>query len=295
MNEAPVSSNLKWLETPGLRDPYFIAGFYGWSNAGNVSSDTVAYLKEFLQPRVFATLSGESFVNFTLDRPVGHIEDGIVVSLESLTTEFMYWTNSEDERDLVLLLDKEPHANWWTYAGIIGDVIRVLGVKRLYTVGGVQDTMSHSAPVLVSVVGSSPYVVNGAVRLDSGIEAANYYGPVSIHSYLVKTAMDSGIEAVSLWGHVPAYLQRSPKVVAKLVTILNKAVGMKCPIQILQQQSIDLDRKINEAIARDPSLRQMVESIEDQKRPAQSSSSDDKVIRLNDFLHRDVKKDPEPS
>jgi len=295
VNEAPVSSNLKWLETPELRDPYFIAGFYGWSNAANVSSDTVAYLKEFLQPRVFATLSDEAFVNFTLDRPIGHIEDGIVLSLESLTTELMYWTNSEGERDLVLLLDKEPHANWWTYAGIIGDVIRVLDIKRLYTVGGVQDTMSHSAPILVSVVGSSPYVVNGAVRLDAGIEAANYYGPVSIHSYLVKTSMDAGIEAVSLWGHVPAYLQRSPKVVAKLVTILNKAVGMNCPIQILQQQSIDLDRKINEAIARDPSLKQMVESMEDQKRTVESSSSGDKVIRLNDFLHRDLKKDPEPS
>jgi len=295
MNEAPVSSNLKWLETPELRDPYFIVGFYGWSNAANVSSDTVAYLKEFLQPRAFATLSDEAFVNFTLDRPIGHVEDGIVLSLESLTTELMYWNNSEGERDLVLLLDKEPHVNWWTYAGIIGDVIRVLGVKRLYTVGGVQDTISHSSPVPVSVVGSSPYVVNGAVRLDTGMEAANYYGPVSIHSYLVKTSMDAGIEAVSLWGHVPAYLQRSPKVVAKLVTILNNAVGMNCPIQILQQQSIDLDRKINEAISRDPSLRQMVESVEDQKRTVESSSGDDKVIRLNDFLHRGLKKDPEPS
>ncbi len=290
-----MSSNLKWLEVPELRDPYFIAGFYGWSNAGNVSSDTVAYLKEFLQPRAFATLSGEAFVNFTLDRPVGHIEDGIVLHLESLTTELMYWTNSEGERDLVLLLDKEPHANWWTYAGIIGDVVQALGVKRLYTLGGVQDTMSHSAPALVSVVGSSPYVVDGAVRLDEGIEAANYYGPVSIHSYLVKTSVAAGIEAVSLWGHVPAYLQRSPKVVAKLVTILNKAVGMNCPIQILQQQSVDLDRKINEAIARDPSLRQMVESVEDQKRTMESSSSGDKVIRLNDFLRRDLNKDIEPS
>jgi len=46
-------------------------------------------------------------------------------------------------------------------------------------------------------------------------------------------------------------------------TILNKAVGMNCPVQILRQQSIDLDRKINEAIARDPGLRQMVENVED--------------------------------
>ncbi|HTY25444.1 MAG TPA: PAC2 family protein [Desulfomonilaceae bacterium] len=292
-DETRVSSNLKWLEVPDLRDPYLIAGFHGWSNAGSVSSDTLAYLKEFLQPRTFAVFSDEAFLNYTLDRPIGHIEDGIILHLESPAAELTCWTNSESDRDLILILDKEPHSNWSLYATTILEVIRRLGVKRLYTIGGVQDSLSHLAPVLVTVVGSSSYLVDGTLQLEDGIDQADYYGPVSIHSYLIKTCMEAGIEAVSLWGHVPAYLQRSPKAVAKLITILNKAVGMRCPIQSLRQQSVDLDRKVNEAIARDPNLKQLVESMQDKKLPAESPPGRDKIIRLNDFLHRDPKKDPE--
>ncbi len=291
MDEASVSSKLNWLEIPDLREPYFIAGFYGWSNAGNISSDTVAYLQELLKPRAFATLSDEEFINYTLNRPIGHIENGIVLHLESLTTEVSYWTNSEGDRDIILFLGKEPHANWRSFGEIISQIIRKLGVKRLYTLGGVQDTISHSAPVVISVVGSSPYLVDGMIQLEDGIEAANYYGPVSIHSYLIKMCIEAGIEAMSLWGHVPAYLQRSPRVVKKLVTVLNKAVGMNCPTQLLQHQSMALDRKINEAIAKDPSLREMIESVEDKKSIDEPPSDDNKVIRLNDFLHRDPNRD----
>ena len=103
--------------------------------------------------------------------------------------------------------------------------------------------------------------------------------------------MEAEIEAMSLWGHVPAYLQRSPNVVKKLITVLNKAVGMKCPTQLLQQQSMDLDRKINEAIAKDPNLREMINSVEDKKSIDEPSSNTNNVIRLNDFLHRDPNKD----
>jgi len=291
MDEASVSSKLNWLEIPDLREPYFIAGFYVWSNAGNISSDTVAYLQELLKPRAFATLSDEEFINYTLNRPIGHIENGIVLHLESLTTEVSYWTNSEGDRDIILFLGKEPHANWRSFAEIISQIIRKLGVKRLYTLGGVQDTISHSAPVVISVVGSSPHLVDGMIQLEDGIEAANYYGPVSIHSYLIKMCIEAGIEAMSLWGHVPAYLQRSPRVVKKLVTVLNKAVGMNCPTQLLQHQSMALDRKINEAIAKDPSLREMIESVEDKKSIDEPPSDDNKVIRLNDFLHRDPNRD----
>ncbi len=291
MNQASISSKLTWLEKPDLREPYLIVGFYGWSNAGNVSSDTVAHLQESLKPRAFATLNDEEFINHALNRPIGHIENGIVLHLESLTTELSYWNNLEGDRDIALFLGKEPHTNWRGYAQIILELIRKLSIKRLYTVGGVQDTISHSAPVLISVVGSSSHLVNGIIKSSGGIEPANYYGPVSIHSYLVKMSIDEGIDAISLWGHVPAYLQRSPRVVKKLVSILNKAVGMNCPTQSLQQQSMDLDRKINEAIAKDPSLREMIDSIEDKKSVDEPSSNGNKVIRLNDFLHRDPNKD----
>ena len=81
---------------------------------------------------------------------------------------------------------------------------------------------------------------------------------------------------------------------AKLVSILNKAVGMHCSVKSLNQKSIELDRKINEALARDPDLKHLVETIEGKDNPKTSLPGDDKVIRMNDFLRRDPRKDPEP-
>jgi len=129
--------------------------------------------------------------------------------------------------------------------------------------------------------------------VDGTIQLAQYHGPISIHSCLVKRCMEAGVEAVSLWGHVPAYLQKNPRVVTRIVTILNRAVGMECPVETLRHQSVELDRKLQEALSRDPNLRQLVESLENEE-PGEKSPGEEKVIRLNDFVRRDVRKDPEP-
>lgn len=283
----------QWTQVPELRDPYLIMGFHGWSNAGSVSSDTVQYLMDALQARPVATLSDEHFVNYTVDRPSARIENGAIDYLESMCTDLTCWTNGEGERDLLFMLGREPHFNWLTYARIVSDMMSRLGVRRLYTIGGVQDTISHSSPALVTLVGSSSDVIAGTVQLNHGIRPAEYHGPVSIHSYLIKNCMDAGTEAVSLWGHVPAYLQKSPRLVAKMIAILSKAAGMDCSVESLKQKSIELDRRIDEALAKDPSLKEFVETLESRDGLTPSSVGDEKVIRLNQFLRRDSKKDPE--
>ncbi|MBI5248783.1 MAG: hypothetical protein HY912_04750, partial [Desulfomonile tiedjei] len=71
-----------------------------------------------------------------------------------------------------------------------------------------------------------------------------------------------------------------------------RLVGMRCPLDILEQKSMELDRKINEALSKDPNLKQFVESIEG-NRPRGDSTSEDNIIRLNDFLKRDHPKEPD--
>jgi proteasome assembly chaperone (PAC2) family protein len=292
MKEPVPKSYIEWNNVPELSKPVLIAGFHGWSDAGGASTDTIQYLIEALQPNELATLNNEPFVNYTLDRPVAQIEDGLIHEMEPMSSGLYYWNNTVGSSDVVLLLGKEPHHSWLTYSTLIVDIIRKLRVKQLYTVGGVQDTISHSTPPVVTIVGSTPAVVERALKLDVHVRTADYYGPVSIHSWLIKACMGASIDALSLWGHVPAYLQKNPRVVSKLVSILSKAVGMQCPVDILVQKSIELDRKINEALAKDPNLKDLVERIEEKDTARPPSLTGDKVIRLNDFLRRDPHKDP---
>ena len=194
---------------------------------------------------------------------------------------------------MVFLLGREPHMNWNAYADVVLEVMRKLGVEALYSVGGVQDTVSHSAPPLVSVVASSPELVNRTVQLERGLRPAEYHGPISIHSRLIMDCREAGFDAVSLWGHVPAYLQRNPRLVVKMVSVLNHAAGMECSLERLRQSSAELDRKIDDAISKDPNLKQFVETIEGKGGAPDASTGEEKGIRLNDFLRRDSKKDPD--
>lgn len=286
------ASYLTWDHKPDLREPYVVAGFHGWSNAGNVSSDTLEHMITTMQPHVFATISHEPFVNYTLDRPVAEIENGLIHELEPPYTELHYWRNPLGPHDVVFLLGKEPHHRWLDYTQIVLDVMTELGVKRLYTVGGVQDTISHTAPLVISVVASSPSMVTDTIRPEFGLRAAEYYGPISIHSLLVKTCGEGGLDGVSLWGHVPAYLQKNPRMVARLVNLLNEATGMRCSVEPLKQKAVELDRRLHEALLRDPNLRRFVDTVEREVDQEEQPADQEKVIRLNDFLHRGSHDDP---
>ncbi|MCX5862237.1 MAG: PAC2 family protein [Desulfomonile sp.] len=280
-----------WRHVPELREPVLIAGFYGWSNAGNVSSDTIQYLFGLLQPQVFATISDEPFANFTTDRPVARIENGIIHDLEPMITELACRTDPGAKHDLVLFLGREPHYGWPAYCDVLMNIMQRLKIEKLYTIGGVQDTVSHSGPAIVSVVCSSASHVAELCRIDPGIRAADYCGPVSIHSYLVRACAQVGIKSGSLWGHAPAYLQKNPRLVAKMVTIVNTVTGTECPVDTLKQKSIELDRRINEAMARDPNLKRFVETVERENESDIPSGSEEKIIRLDDFLRREPHKE----
>lgn len=292
MMTGPPLELIHWEDQAGeLRDPFLVVGFQGWSDAGGVSSDTLQYLTEVLQPQRLATISYEPFLNYTLDRPVAQIEDGIIHEMEPMFTELAFWTNRDGDHDVAMMLGKEPHHAWLTFSATVAEVIRKLKVKQLFTIGGVQDTISHKARPTVSIVGSSPEVVDHAMRLDPDIRAAEYYGPISIHSCLVRECMAVGVEAISIWGHAPAYLQKNPRLVARIVSILGKAMGFRCSVETLKQKAVELDRRISDAVARDPNLKQLVESIEEKERSRSPSTGDDKIIRLNDFVRRDPHKD----
>jgi proteasome assembly chaperone (PAC2) family protein len=184
-------------------------------------------------------------------------------------------------------LGKEPQVLWRAYTEELLHAAQTLGISRIYTVGGVQDTVTHSAPAVVTVVGSNAEVVGEALGMGSGMRPGKYSGPISIHSRLLAACGKAGIPAVGLWGHVPAYLHKCPRLVAKLITLLARSSGADCSIEPLLARSVELDRRISEAVARDPELKQFVETIEGKKQPRPVSHKD-KVIRLDECRKKDT-------
>jgi proteasome assembly chaperone (PAC2) family protein len=287
-------SPLRWEQAPKLKSPVFLVGFKGWADAGGVASDTLSHVIEALQPLTMAYINNESFMIQSLERPVAKIESGLLSSMGAMDTSLKFWVNPDGPSDLVLMLAPEPHYNWLSYGDLIAGAMAKLGATHLITIGGVQDTVSHSAAATISVVCSSSETLSEQLRQDPSLNPADYEGPISVHTALLIACARIGIESTGLWAHVPAYLQKNPRQVARLVSILNKSIGMDCSAEDLKRESIELDRRIDEALAMDPNLREFVETIEDkEKREGASSSGKDKIIRLNDFLRREPQRDPE--
>lgn len=279
---------VKWRYVPELSDPVMIAGFFGWSNAGSVSSDTVEYLYTVLNPRRFATMSDEVFANYTLDRPNARIEDGLIQEMDVLNTDFSCKSPPNAVNDVVLFLGREPNYSWQAYSEVIIGVMRRLNIRRLYTVGGVQDTISHAQDPIISLVATNPSLVEEVSSINRELLIpATYSGPVSVHSYLLRACAEAGLQAASLWAHVPAYLQKNPRLVAAMAGVLAGLTGIDVPLGPLHKKAAEVDRKIEEAIGRDPNLRKLVEAVERQDVDEISPVDEDKVIRLEDFLRRD--------
>lgn len=284
---------LRWDAIPELKDPIMVLGFHGWSDAGNISSDTLQYVTQTQRAQSIGSLSDEPFINFTLDRPLAEVKDGLIRHVDPMVTKLQCWINGTGNHDVVFMLGKEPHFNWFLYSGLLLYAMRRLGVTRCFTIGGVQDTISHSSNPVISVVASSPKEIEEVMDIEPGIQPAEYSGPISIHSSVLNACMEEDMPAVSLWGHVPAYLQKNPRQVARMVKIINKTADMDCPVDILMKKSIELDRKIDEALAKDPNLKQFVETIEGKQESGIESDREDKIVRLNDFLRRDSHRDPD--
>lgn len=287
-----ANSTLTWERAPKLRKPVFVVGYHGWADAGSVASDTLTHIIETLSPITLARLDHEPFMVFSLERPTATINNGLLSRVESLSTSMKFWINPDGPQDLVLMLAHEPHCNWMSYGSAIAEAMSKIGAEHVITIGGVQDTISHSSSAVISVVCSSAETLAAQLGHDNSLNPADYSGPISIHTIILSACKKVGIESTGLWAHVPAYLQKNPRQVARLIKILNKSIGMNCETEGLHRESIELDRRIEEALSLDPNLREFVESIEGKEQSKQTDGvGADNIIRLNDFLRRDPQRD----
>lgn len=267
-----------------------ILGFDGWSNAGGVSTDCLDYLRQNLPYDSLAFFHAEPFLIFTEERPIATVEEGVVYDLESDISEVCLAQNGSRRKDVIFMVAKEPNLLWGTYCRTIFEIVKQLDIGLIITIGGVMDSVSATSPPKISVVGSSPEMVDEVLTWSFGVFRARYQGPVSIHTRLIEHASDLGIKAVSLWAHVPPYVRQSPGALAKLITLLNVATGSRIPVNGVSSFSSQTEVSSEADIAQDdkgPSFRSGPLDRTDH------DLSNDNVIRMDEFLKKDSSKDIE--
>jgi proteasome assembly chaperone (PAC2) family protein len=258
----PAVRLLADLETQDLREPYVVAGFGGWINAGSASTAALDHLVEHLQATRVAELDPEWFYAFSDTRPTVRVATGRErVHVWPKAEVYVARLAPESPRDLILFLGPEPNLRWRTFSEILVDIFQRLGAAALISLGAILAPVHHRSRVQLRGWGTTP-AFRSALR-QRRIALSRYEGPTGIATILHAIAQEHGLPGAGLTASTPSY---APGVVhawtaAALLRMVADLGGMPLPLEALDQAGRGLADQIDEFLAQRPQLREQIEAL----------------------------------
>ena len=277
-------AELKVEHRPDLERPVLIAAFRGWNDGGQGASLAAGYLAKTWDAQRFAEIDPEGFFDFQATRPQVRLEDGYTRRIDWPETVFYHARPEGMDRDAVLLLGVEPNLRWRTFAGLVVDFARDLGVELFVTLGALLADVPHTREAPVTGSATDPSLVE-----QLGLQASRYEGPTGIVGVVHDQCRQANIASASLWAAVPHYvsLAPSPKAAGALCMRLAELLGTEVDTEELDEAADAYVRQVSEAIASDEETAAYVEELErrvDELEEADIPSGDSLAAELSRFL-----------
>ena len=272
-----------------MESPVFIIGFDGWGNALQVATDTVEYLVDRLGAKPFGEILPDPFYIFAQTRPEVTIENGVFQKLTQPGGRLHAVVGANRDADLVMLKVDEPSLGWHRFTSELLSLFQQLHGRLLITLGSMFDNVLHSDRLISGMASGEPL---RSRLLQEDVALISYSGPSAVHAMLQQEAARLGIDAISLWCHCPHYLQGTSHfgLQSTLGTLLARIGAFDLDTEILEQQWLILNEKIQELIESKPELRAMINALRKEKVRGSlagmktAAGKDDKVINIKDFL-----------
>jgi proteasome assembly chaperone (PAC2) family protein len=286
-------AKLVLTKRPSLHAPYLIAGFGGWPNGGNVSTDTVYFLQSTLKAEQIGEITSDDLYIYSsptlASRPITVISEGVLESLRFPSNTLFACQRLGAKHDLLLLQGIEPDLHWQQFADAIIECLQTFKAQRLYTIGGYLDYAPHTRLPRLSAV-----VTHEALKEDLeayDVDLTDYEGPTSIQSYLLAACRAQGIEGISLWGGAPSYVQGSyPRLTQAMLQFLSQLWGLPLDLEEIEEQAIELEATLHEQIDTNPELadyiRRLEQAYDQSERPQSDMNTDAIVDEIQQFLRR---------
>ncbi len=286
-------SKLVLNQQPALRAPHLVAGFAGWPDGGGVSTGVVDFLTSYLAAERIGELSASDLSICTspalASRPIVKIAQGLIESLDFPVNELYAWRSEGEVPDLVLLQGIEPDLHWQEYVEALMECIDVLGIQRVYTIGGYLDYAPHTRVPRISAMATDAALLETLQPYD--VEPGDYEGPTSIQAYLLSHCQDAGIEGVGLWAGTPSYIQGVyPKVTHVMLEFLSQFWQLPLELSSFDEQTAELESTLHEQIDSSPELAEYIKRLEQAYDMAEDEppdiGSDTIVDEIQQFLRR---------
>jgi proteasome assembly chaperone (PAC2) family protein len=254
-----MAQELRMYERPALERPVLIGAFRGWNDGGQAATLAAGYLAKLWDAHKFADIDPELFVDFQATRPHVSMEDGSTRKIEWPENTFFRARIPGTNRDAVILIGVEPNYRWRTFADLVTDVARDLGIELAVTLGALLADVPHTRPSPVTGAATDPKLVD-----ELGLQLSRYEGPTGIVGVLLDACRRSGIPSVSLWAAVPHYvsLAPSPRAARALCERLSGVLAVDIDIAELADAETSYVEQVSEAVSTDSETAAYVEELE---------------------------------
>jgi proteasome assembly chaperone (PAC2) family protein len=252
--------SLTWEgDLPHLRSPVMVCAFRGWNDAAAAASTALGAVANSLEAELIASVDPEDYFDFQSTRPTISMDEGQTRHIDWPENNLYAARIPNADRDLVLLDGTEPNLRWRTFSETIATAADALGIEMIVTLGALIAEVSHTLPVPITGLASSPELVE-----ELELERSNYEGPTGIVGVVHDLCRRNGIDSASLWAAVPHYVAAvpNPKAALALLRRLEGLTGIAVEASDLEEETADYEEQIGRAVAANPEIEELVNRIE---------------------------------
>lgn len=254
-----MDSLLVHHENPELDSPVVVVALEGWIDAGSAAAGAMSSLLASSGAEPIATFDSDRLLDHRARRPMMHLVNGMITSLEWPATELHAGVDGAG-RDMLMLTGAEPDFEWAAFTRTVMDLIEDNEASMLVYFGAYPAPAPHTRPVSLSITTSSEEVserLRGYVRGSLDV-------PAGIHAVLDTEATRLGIPAVGLWAQVPHYISSMsyPAASLALLEALDDVAGLQVEAKDLAAEAAATRDRLDRLVAENPEHVAMVEQLE---------------------------------
>ena len=238
-----------------MNGPVLVMGLSGWGDAASAASDAADWIAD----------SGDSIVSFDPDsifdyrsnRPVLRFSSGTMASLTWPRMEIVHVKPSG--RDVLVLVGNEPDYAWAGISDALANLVGVLGVSHLVTLGAVPAPVRHATTTAAFCTATDPRL------LLAGDEALmdDIVVPASAGTVFRAAIEDAGIPAIGYWAQVPQYVGRpyEPAIYSLLVKA-SAQIGIEFDLSPIVEEAEAQVARLDEILEQRADAREFVEGLD---------------------------------
>lgn len=252
-----MADALRMHVLPSLHDPALVLAFGGWNDAGEAATGAARFVAETLGAVPLAEIDGEDFYDFTVRRPVVHLDSAARRRIEWPRNEFLL-ASLDADREIVIGIGSEPHLRWGAFTDHVERLADQIGARRVLLLGAFLADVVYSRPVGLTGFASSPDMLDKL-----SVPISTYQGPTGIVAVVADRLMRSGRDVVSVWAGLPHYVSVSPnpRGALALVEKLREFLGADLDDTPLRVAAAEFEERVSALVAADPEISEYVRQL----------------------------------